>query len=86
MSLVDDGAKLRIATLSQHGPFQDLLNLLDERQQILAESVLDTEDPSEIGRAQREARGFRDAVVFIKTMVAGLAREYEVGADGNVRL
>jgi hypothetical protein len=82
MSVLDDkGAALRIATLSQSGPFEDLVKLLEERQNVLADSILDKDEALDIARAQREARGFRDALNFIRDTVAALAAEYGVTDD-----
>ena len=70
---MDEGRQIRIGSLALHGPFQDLLEVLKERQTDLTAGLLDMESIEDLALAHREARGFRDAVTFINETVSSLA-------------
>jgi hypothetical protein len=59
---VDKGKEIRIGSLKNHGPFQDLLDLLEIEAQRLLREVLDGGTDEEILRRQRSALASRNAI------------------------
>ena len=71
-----DGRDIRIGSLANHVPFQDLVVLLEDWATAQSAALIDIEGDDKILKAHSRAKGATDAVAFIKATVGRLHRAH----------